>query len=181
MASVRLRQGNSKKFQYWLRYRVGLQTLTIFAVLGGLYKYGQANLEENQRVMDKRREKEMEKKALLEKEEFEERIRQAGQAQREEEAMRAIRKGQPMIADTNSSVAAQTSSSWTSWLGGSWFGGSKTPTLTTTPEPSKVTPPSLPTLTDAQKPHDSSWWSYFGWSKSSSGDPPSSTDKDTPK
>ncbi|KAH7878852.1 hypoxia induced protein conserved region-domain-containing protein, partial [Lentinula edodes] len=49
MAAIRLRQGNSRKFQVWLRFRVAFQALTIFAILGGLYKYGQANLEENQR------------------------------------------------------------------------------------------------------------------------------------
>ncbi|KAJ3718846.1 hypothetical protein C8R42DRAFT_723369 [Lentinula raphanica] len=52
MAAIRLRQGNSRKFQFWLRYCVAFQALTIFAVLGGLYTYGQVNLEENQRVME---------------------------------------------------------------------------------------------------------------------------------
>ncbi|KAE9387782.1 hypothetical protein BT96DRAFT_948111 [Gymnopus androsaceus JB14] len=41
MAAVRLRQGDSRKFQVWLRFRVAFQAFTIFAILGGLYKYGQ--------------------------------------------------------------------------------------------------------------------------------------------
>lgn len=35
MASVKMRAGNSKDMQYWLRARVGFQGLTIVALVAG--------------------------------------------------------------------------------------------------------------------------------------------------
>ncbi|THU92955.1 hypothetical protein K435DRAFT_671130 [Dendrothele bispora CBS 962.96] len=173
MASVRLRQRDSKKFQHWLRARIALQTVTIFAVLGGLYKYGQANLEENQRVMEIQSQKQMELKAKREKEEFEERIRKAGEEMREEEDAKRGRTanrrvggnfksqsngGVSSVGTTSSSsssaveaVEATKKSSGSGWM--SWFGfgnsQSATPPSTSSAAVASSSPSSLPTPTDS--------------------------------
>ncbi|KAK7466300.1 HIG1 domain member 2A [Stygiomarasmius scandens] len=163
MASIRLRQGNSQKLQHWLRARVALQTVTVLAVLGGLYKYGQANLEENQRIMEMQRQVELEKKAIREREEFEERIRQAGEAQKEEEA---LRKGRLAVNNATAPTPASTqnSSGWSSWF---TFGRSQNATLPTPVSAvSELPSPSSPSADSSGS--NSSWWKYLGWNRSSS-------------
>ncbi|KAJ3875266.1 hypoxia induced protein conserved region-domain-containing protein, partial [Lentinula edodes] len=87
MAAIRLRQGNSRKFQVWLRFRVAFQALTIFAILGGLYKYGQANLEENQRIMEQINQQRGEKHLAMERAELEQRIADATKAHEEQQLL----------------------------------------------------------------------------------------------
>ncbi|KAJ4470166.1 hypoxia induced protein conserved region-domain-containing protein, partial [Lentinula aciculospora] len=84
MAAIRLRQGNSRKFQVWLRYRVAFQAFTIFAILGGLYKYGQANLEENQKIMEQINQQREQKHLAQERAELEQRIADAAKLHEEE-------------------------------------------------------------------------------------------------
>ncbi|KAJ3836921.1 hypoxia induced protein conserved region-domain-containing protein [Lentinula raphanica] len=115
MAAIRLRQGNSRKFQIWLRYRVAFQALTIFAVLGGLYKYGQANLEENQRVMEQINQQRAAREMERERGELEERIREAERVMEEEKAVTPVRRpmggGFGSESVESSSQAAPTSQS----------------------------------------------------------------------
>ncbi|KAJ3765321.1 hypoxia induced protein conserved region-domain-containing protein [Lentinula raphanica] len=119
MAAIRLRQGNSRKFQIWLRYRVAFQAFTIFAVLGGLYKYGQANLEENQRVMEQMNQQRAAREMERERGELEERIREAERVMEEEKAVTPVRR--PMAeaggfgsesAPTSQSPSSSSSSWW---------------------------------------------------------------------
>ncbi|KAJ3718849.1 hypoxia induced protein conserved region-domain-containing protein [Lentinula raphanica] len=119
MAAIRLRQGNSRKFQIWLRYRVAFQALTIFAVLGGLYKYGQANLEENQRVMDQMNQQRAAREMERERGELEERIREAERVMEEEKAVAVTPLRRPMgggfgleSAPTSQSPPSSSSSWW---------------------------------------------------------------------
>ncbi|KAJ3786484.1 hypoxia induced protein conserved region-domain-containing protein [Lentinula aff. detonsa] len=120
MAAIRLRQGNSRKFQIWLRYRVAFQAFTIFAVLGGLYKYGQANLEENQKILEQINQQKAEKQLKKERAELEQRIADAAKVHEEEQSLKKPRSeastGPPAISSpitaSQSALSAKTGGSW---------------------------------------------------------------------
>ncbi|KAF9078020.1 hypoxia induced protein conserved region-domain-containing protein [Rhodocollybia butyracea] len=171
MAAVRLRQGNSRKFQVWLRYRVGFQALTIFAILGGLYKYGQGNLEENQRVMEQINQQRGEKQRAQERLELEQRIADAAQAQQEDE----------LSGKKNHKDATPTESSSSRILGmipwGTW---SRKETVHEQSEAPRV-PPALPAPTPVPSSNSgSSWWNVFSWERSSSDSAPEKPSKKDP-
>ncbi|KAF9261378.1 hypothetical protein L218DRAFT_961386 [Marasmius fiardii PR-910] len=80
----------SKQFQFWLRARVAFQTLTILAVCGGVYVFGQQNIDENQKALEIHKEM-VQTKAARERREFDERMKEAEVAQEQEEALKAAR------------------------------------------------------------------------------------------
>ncbi|KAK7019192.1 Respiratory supercomplex factor 1, mitochondrial [Paramarasmius palmivorus] len=111
LASRSLRTRNQKQFQFWLRMRVGAQLGTILAVCGGIYTWGQGNLEENVEVQRRIRE-EMEGKARKEREEFDERVREAERVEKVEQEMR-----KKLIEKKEVQEEKKTQSSWWKWLG----------------------------------------------------------------
>ncbi|KIK62058.1 hypothetical protein GYMLUDRAFT_73029 [Collybiopsis luxurians FD-317 M1] len=166
MSAIRLRQGNSQKFQIWLRYRVAFQALTIFAILGGIYKYGQANLEENQRVLEKINMQRAEKERERERGELERRIQEAGREQ-EEERGRLVVKGRVGGASVPESPSSSPSPSggvmsMVSWP--KWGKGVEKPVSETSPAPPPTSPQSPPSPPSTS---GSSWWNPFSWGKSS--------------
>lgn len=166
MAAVRLRQGNSKKFQVWLRFRVGFQALTIFAILGGLYKYGQGNLEENQRVMEQINQQRAEMNLARERNELEQRIADAAKADEAEQLTKKVASN--IAPGANSSGGILSMVSW----------GKKKVESRPTSEPT-----SDPPLSSAQPqaPPSSnsggSRWNVFSWGSSKPNPPPEPSSK----
>jgi len=158
MAAVRLRQGNSKKFQVWLRFRVGFQALTIFAILGGLYKYGQGNLEENQRVMEQINQQRAEMNLARERIELEQRIADAAKA---DEAEQLTKKGASNIPPgTRSSSGILSMVSWDKKKVESPSHPTSEPT-SDPPSSSPAQPQALPSPNSG-----GSWWNMFNWRSS---------------
>ncbi|KAL0579406.1 Respiratory supercomplex factor 1, mitochondrial [Marasmius crinis-equi] len=180
MSAVRLRGGTSKQFQHWLRARVVFQALTILAVCGGVYKFGQPNIEENQRALEIHKEL-VETKAARERAEFDERMKQAEIAHAQDQAIIAARKK----AESEKGSAKTTGSWWPSW--GSSRSEDKTTampsksqektmaTLVSTPANAAVlaSKPAVPSSSSVVPPStgSSSWLGWLGW-KSSDPNPP---------
>ncbi|ESK92073.1 yml030w-like protein [Moniliophthora roreri MCA 2997] len=172
MASRNLRSRNSKSFQYWLRARVGFQLLTILAVCGGIYQFGQSNLEENIRAQEQIR-AEMNRKAQMEREGFDERMRAAEEAQRQDDA---LLKAARMKVQAQENKEGEGKGWWSSlgWTSKAKVSEELTPKTLVAVEPPKPTPaPAVPASTPS---NGSSWWSWLGW-KSSSKSSDSSSDK----
>lgn len=166
MASTKLRRAvgpsanalsmrNSKQFQYWLRARVAFQTLTILAVCGGVYVFGQPNIDENQKALEVHKEL-VEGKAARERKEFDERMREAEIVQEQEDAMLAARKLR---------LEGKVSSSGSGWWPSSWTRSGSTPKSA----PAELVKPEVvskaktesPVATDDQQ----SWLGWLGWTK----------------
>jgi len=162
MAAVRLRQGNSKKFQVWLRFRVGFQALTIFAILGGIYKYGQGNLEENQRVMEQINQQRAAMNLARERNELEQRIADAARA---DEAEQFTKKAASNIAPgANPSGGILSMVSW---------GKKKV-------ESHPTSDPPLPSAQPQASPSSNSggsWWNVFSWRSSKPNPAPEPSSK----
>ncbi|KXN89776.1 Respiratory supercomplex factor 1, mitochondrial [Leucoagaricus sp. SymC.cos] len=142
MSAVKMKAGKSKDMQYWLRARVGLQGLTLVALVAGsmaLKNRKQKQLAEsdvsddlprNEATTELRREQ----KKGKEKAEFEERLRNAEMTHEEEQAAAHLLKGakisggsasvdEPNVAQKAAEApSTKTNSSWTRWFG---WGSSK--------------------------------------------------------
>ncbi|KAJ8082034.1 Respiratory supercomplex factor 1, mitochondrial [Marasmius tenuissimus] len=156
MASVRLRGGTSKQFQTWLRARVVFQTLTIVAVCGGVYQFGQSNIEENQKALEIHKEL-VETKAARDRAAFDERMRQAEIAQAQDEAILAARKALESQKETKGK-------GWWPWSS-SEIEAKAVPTLSV-PKPEvkpKPEPSSPVSHSAAPSSGGSSWLGWLGW------------------
>lgn len=98
VAFVRQRQGRSRDFNYWLRWRIGLQAATIVAVVGGTYALGNTK----QQIDARQRETGDSQK---EREEFGARLAAAEQAHAEEEGIMKTRASALAVGPTRSSPA----------------------------------------------------------------------------
>ena len=156
MASVRLRGGTSKQFQTWLRARVVFQTLTIVAVCGGVYQFGQSNIEENQKALEIHKEL-VETKASRERAEFDERMRQAEIAHAQDEAvLAAIKK--------RDSQAEGKGKSWLPWSSSSSSKATPTPPSAPKVEVStKVESPSPVPTSATPSSSGNGWLGWLGW------------------
>lgn len=88
MSAIKMRQGQSKHMNYWLRARVVLQGLTLVALVGGAMSIREAR--KKQQELENGGEGALvaeEKKKELEKLRFESRLEEARQATEQEEAM----------------------------------------------------------------------------------------------
>lgn len=123
MATLRLSQGNSKSFQYWLRYRVGAQTLTVIAMAYGGYKVGKFGFTSpEQRAAEEEQKRQLAVELRNKgKADFNERMAEAEAAQTAEDNSR--RSFQPPTAATTTPTPS--SSSW--WPSNSWFSKSSPP------------------------------------------------------
>ncbi|KAF8826171.1 hypothetical protein HHX47_DHR6000582 [Lentinula edodes] len=173
MAAIRLRQGNSRKFQVWLRFRVAFQALTIFAILGGLYKYGQANLEENQRIMEQINQQRGEKHLAMERAELEQRIADATKAHEEQQLLK-----KEIEQNTKVTPAPGGILSMVSW--GKRPAVSEPPEQAETAQLPSLLPPLSPISSGSKSSPSSnaggSWWNVFGWGSSNT-----KSDSDSPK
>lgn len=87
MSFVKLRKGESRQMNYWLRARVIAQGATVVAIVGYAYALGNTKQQKEARAV-------VEQEAVLaaaakDRAEFEERLRGAEEAHREEEEMKA--------------------------------------------------------------------------------------------
>lgn len=138
-ASVKLRQGNSKSFQLWLRARVVAQGLTIVALVGGTYALGQRNLEEDKQRREEEAKKMLEEQAVKERLEFEERLKQAEEAHEAQTSLWArlrSKRGEKPSKGVPS-------------------------TPPTPPQPVPSTPVPVP----SERSGEQTWWELLTWSK----------------
>ncbi|KAF5384590.1 hypothetical protein D9757_007474 [Collybiopsis confluens] len=179
MSAVRLRQGNSRKFQVWLRYRVAFQALTIFAILGGIYKYGQSNLEENQRVIEQLNARRAEREMAKEREGLERRIAEAAIAQEEEESGVSMLRKKILKQNAKENAANGSGSgsggilsmvSWPKW--GTATEDRPRDTEKSVSEPPKVSSSSPPPSPFPPSGPKSSWWNPYTWGKTTSSPAP---------
>jgi Hypoxia induced protein conserved region len=101
MAGIKMRQGDSRKFNYWLRGRVIMQGVTIGAMVWTLYGEGKALAEK-------------ERKASQERDAFERRMKMAEEAHWSE-----VKQGLAMDASANGEggVARERKGGWWPWGG----------------------------------------------------------------
>lgn len=129
VASVKLRQGESQKFNYWLRMRVAAQGLTIVALVVGTWtlrpkdaSVADATATRNDLDVERRR---LEKLAR-EREEFEERLKGAERAEGVEAGLRTRRRvTEPAVAGEPESNVISEGESQNRWQ--RWFGGRRGP------------------------------------------------------
>ncbi|TFK29520.1 hypothetical protein FA15DRAFT_610128 [Coprinopsis marcescibilis] len=96
MSAVKMRQGNSKHMNYWMRARVTLQGLTILAILAGSMAIQKKKEEEEANSeLQRLRKEEMRRN---EWDLFEARLRNAEQAHSEETALSAALHKQNVVA-----------------------------------------------------------------------------------
>ena len=131
VASVKLRRGESQKFNYWLRMRVAAQGLTIVALVAGTWSLRPKDNESPVAdVTATRNDMDLERRRLekiaKEKEEFEERLKGAERAAGIEAQLRARRKemdpaaaADPMTQQSSSGSTPSEGSSRTQWW--RWF------------------------------------------------------------
>ncbi|KAL4250966.1 RCF1 family protein [Abortiporus biennis] len=108
MAAANLQKGNSKTMNYWLRARVVFQGLTIGAVVGGTYYYGRAGSQVQAKKEEEARREEFER--YKEKMAFEERLKEAENTQRMEDAAEETKKGPFGVWGGSSSSSASPAS-----------------------------------------------------------------------
>jgi hypothetical protein len=87
MSSIKMRQGQSKHMNYWLRARVVLQGLTLVALVGGAMSIREARKKQQELENGDGASATEERKKELEKLQFESRLEEARQATEQEEAM----------------------------------------------------------------------------------------------
>lgn len=115
VASVKLRRGESQKFNYWLRMRVAAQGLTIVALVAGTWSLRPKDAESpSADPTATRNDVDVERRRLeriaKEKNEFEERLKGAERAEGIEAGLRAGRAGTE--APKDSEVGQPESSKW---------------------------------------------------------------------
>jgi len=131
VAMFKLRRGQSQSFNYWLRARVAAQGLTIVALVAGTYslrpKQGDNDAVLSAAAADAERNRL--EKAAREREEFEERLRDAEVAHAlETKLMKKTSPSSSSFGDepTGPGALKPPSSSWTKWL--RWGKGSSSET-----------------------------------------------------
>ncbi|TFL03910.1 hypoxia induced protein conserved region-domain-containing protein, partial [Pterulicium gracile] len=77
MAAVRMRQGEAKSFNIWLRWRIIFQAVTIAAVCAGTYSFGLTPHSTNPNLEAEADRRRREEKVLRDREEFEKRVQAA--------------------------------------------------------------------------------------------------------
>lgn len=87
MSAIKMRQGQSKHMNYWLRARVVLQGLTLVALVGGAMSIREARKKQQELENGEGASASEEKKKELEKLRFETRLEEARQVTEQEEAM----------------------------------------------------------------------------------------------
>ncbi|KAJ8495279.1 hypothetical protein ONZ45_g1789 [Pleurotus djamor] len=110
-AMYKMRQGDSRSFNRWLRVRVIAQGLTVAAMVGGTYTLGARNLQASRAEEEQERIRRAEEKREEERRGFEERLRDAEEAHRAEMAF---------VEAENAATApspTKQSKSWSEWLG----------------------------------------------------------------
>jgi Hypoxia induced protein conserved region len=116
---VKMRRGESRSFNNWLRVRVIAQGLTIVAIVAGTYSLGQRGFgveaELNKTPVEADLERRREEKIDRDRKEFEGRLKKA------EEAHRAETQASSLAANASSGVARK---GWFSWANGSSSGSS---------------------------------------------------------
>jgi len=126
MSAVKLRAGKSTEMNYWLRARVGLQGLTLVALVAGSMSIQKARQEETARLHAGGDESELAKKKEKEKLEFEARLKEAQVATAMEEGLskkvvkgpavhRREEKIQAEPAANTTSAAVKESNGWRWW------------------------------------------------------------------
>ncbi|KZT28212.1 hypothetical protein NEOLEDRAFT_1109021 [Neolentinus lepideus HHB14362 ss-1] len=134
MAMIRMRSGQPKSFNRWLRVRIIAQGLTVAAVVAGSYAFGrtQQQLEAKARADQER----ILENAAKERREFEERLRGAEEAHEREVKGGWWRKGESkteMVERTDKGVGVRevgkegggsSGSSWWGLVGYGWVWGS---------------------------------------------------------
>jgi len=155
MASIKLSRGDSKSLNHWLRARLIFQGLTIAAVVGGTYMYGQTKQQKEEQERRDTMEAEYEK--VKERRAFEERLKAAEEAHAAETQMFA----------PTSTEKKQVAGAW------SWFGLGKSHTVTSrdamgVPSPSHPAAPvsqvpTTPVSESSQKSSSSGFWGRLGW------------------
>lgn len=127
MAFTKMRGGNQKSFNNWLRFRVVAQGFTVAAVVGGTYFYGQTKQQKDARAVEEAAKLAAEKEQ--ERLEFQERLRAAEEAYALETAAEVGKAGlgessvvSAPAPTTSVSPPIKTSGGWFGWFGGS--GGS---------------------------------------------------------
>ncbi|KAH8102217.1 hypoxia induced protein conserved region-domain-containing protein [Cristinia sonorae] len=159
MASIKLRKGDSRQLNHWLRARLIFQGFTIAAVAGGTYFYGRSRQQKEEQARKEEMEEEYEK--VKERRAFEERLKAAEEAHAAET--------QAMASGSSASASGEDGSGSGIWsvLG---LGRGKTKTsqgagTSSTPAP-HVQEASTPTTAVAEPTQSSnsrgSWWK-FGW------------------
>jgi hypothetical protein len=125
MATRRMRSGDSKSMNRWLRARVALQGVTVLALLYGYYTMGHGDPTGELRT--KKEQDLLEEYAAAEKETFMQRLKKAEDAYRQEIEL---------AVDTKKTSTTEAPSSWSSWWNISSWTRSNPP-----PPPSPPFPP----------------------------------------
>jgi len=114
MATYRLRQGNSKSFNVWLRYRVAAQTLTVIAIAYGGYKVGRFGFQ----TPEQRAEEAEKKKQLAED------LRDKGKAGFQARMAGAEAAHSLEVSQQRATPTTSATSSGSTWWPSSWLSGS---------------------------------------------------------
>lgn len=175
---VKMRRGEAKAMNYWLRARVLTQGLTIAAIVGGSYAYGQTKQQNEARAA-------AEQDVLLataaqERAEFQVRLAAAEEAHRIEEEEMA-RGGRGSALPAGAGQVQQAGGGWFSWFGGGGYAKREQGA----PEPPKTNEPLLPPSgvssapagvdmvrspvadSDATPPSSKGVWERLGWGSGS--------------
>ncbi|KZS90715.1 hypothetical protein SISNIDRAFT_457338 [Sistotremastrum niveocremeum HHB9708] len=124
-----MHRGDRASMNYWLRMRVAAQGLTVAAVVAGSYFYGWSatSKEKNKATTEQRMKLDNDK----ERERFDQRMREAEEMHRQDEALKAhvppssadLKATPPPVSLRSEPPASLTpSKSWTSWI---WGGGGR--------------------------------------------------------
>jgi len=116
MSAYKLRQGRSKEMNHWLRARVALQGATIVALVWGSMEMKKirdekevGGVEQNESVLEQAR-----LAREKERQDFDERLREAERATEEEERILGRKNGSIQPVTSSDGAAKPTKSSW-SW------------------------------------------------------------------
>ncbi|EPQ51828.1 hypothetical protein GLOTRDRAFT_65416 [Gloeophyllum trabeum ATCC 11539] len=88
MATVKMRSGQPKSFNNWLRVRIIAQGLTIAAVVAGSYAYGRTQKQQEEKARSEQ--ERLLANAAKERQEFEERLREAEEAHEREQSAKGL-------------------------------------------------------------------------------------------
>ncbi|KAL0946212.1 hypothetical protein HGRIS_012471 [Hohenbuehelia grisea] len=131
---VKMRRGDSRSFNNWLRVRVIAQGLTVAAMVAGTYTFGTKNTEAHKTQTEADRLQRIEERKERDKQEFEQRLKDAEEAHRAEveivqgagvsasetqksareklEEMARAQAGQTWPEDTATTASSSSKSSW---------------------------------------------------------------------
>jgi len=177
-ALVKSRRGDSKSMNYWLRARVVAQGLTIAAIVGGSYAYGQT--KQQKEAAAAKEQDNLLANAAKERAEFQQRLSAAEEAHRLEEEMAKGGRGSVSVA-RSSEPASQSGKGWRGWFdGGAAEDTPPQPPKTNEPLPPPSGVSSAPAgaemvrtpVADAPASTSSSkgFWERLGWGRSSSSE-----------